>query len=351
MFGIVKQAADSGGEYTVLAGSCANFTDRVSGWNPQDVLILHCGFDQDLDNWFLDKIRARGVSADVALRPLPLRALRGLRRLHLLSNVPCKQIWFERWNRLDPRRRLVVVHASDLTIPVAERAARCFPSARVVFWYWNPAGKGTDPNKSRAKGFERWSFEQRDCDKFGMRFNTQFMFSEVGLIGKRVVPDVDFFFFGADKGRSGELVRLASAAEELGFTHRFRVVRDVTSPGGQRDQRLEWCSPAPYGVVLEEAARGRVVVDFVQHGQSGMTLRVLEALFLGRKLLTNNVDIIDSPVYDRKRVFVWGVDDIRELPAFLRTTVDLPARELLQCYDFGGWLDRFRVVGTTAEEV
>ena len=73
----------------------------------------------------------------------------------------------------------------------------------------------------------------------------------------------------------------------------------------------------PYDMVLKNDRRSRAVLDLVKDKQSGMTVRVLEALFLDRKIVTNNLHLRDAPFYSKGNVFILGVDDISNLKAFL----------------------------------
>lgn len=314
--------------------------DRAVAFDPAETVVLHCGFSTDLDNYFLDAMRRRSVTADVSLRPVPWKLLRAVRRLHLLSGLPAKSVWFGRWLRTGESKRLIIVHAADLTLPAARHAARRFPDARVVFWFWNPAGKRSDPGLAQDAKLELWSFDVDDCAHYGMRQNSQFVFSEIEQIGERVSPDVDLGFYGADKGRAAQLSALAERAEALGLTHRFNVVPDADS----RLDRYPLLVPSrsiPYEELIKEASRARLMVDMAQEGQSGMTLRTLESLYLRRKLVTNVTSVRDSPLYDPTRVFLLGQNDLGDLPAFLRAEPSAPSPQLWAYYDFEAWLCRF----------
>lgn len=316
-------------------------------FDPADVIVLRSGFTAG-DDFFLSAMRARGITADVSLRPITHKAIRALRRLHLLSGLPGKAVWFGQWLRTGEFKRLIIVHAADLTLPAARHAALRFPDARVVFWFWNPAARGTDPERSAAaRGVELWSFDLDDCAKYGMRHNTQFSFAEVARVGAEISPDVDLGFYGADKRRAATLSALAERAAALGLSHRFQVVPSAKS-GLDRYPALVSAKPISYSAMLRETARARVIVDIAQEGQSGMTLRTLESLYLGRKLLTNIQSVCRSPLYDPTRVFVLGRDDLGNLPTFLHGDTVPPSQRLLHHYDFESWLGRFCILGQSA---
>ncbi|NII70156.1 hypothetical protein [Microbacterium ulmi] len=233
---------------------------------------------------------------------------------------------------------MVIVHAADVLVPVAEYIARRYPRKRVILWYWNNASPGSNPALARSqRRIELWSFDSEDCARYGMGHNTTYSFMSLSDID--ATSDVDFFFFGADKGRAAILDELAGAITRAGLTHRLWIAGDESrgvSPSG-----VAFRSPMSYSAHLTNTARARVIVDVVQAGQSGMTLRPLEALFLGKKLLTNSLDIVHSPLYDPTRVFVFGLDDEAALRSFVETPMVRPTRALLEYYDVAGWIGRF----------
>lgn len=312
----------------------------VGGMGGRRALVLYSGFSRGGNDFFIRATRQRGYDADLSIRPVKSRVLRAVRRVHMYSRLPFKKVWFGEWVNQDYPVDLVVVHASDITLPAAEYAAKRYPNAQVVFWFWNPVGRGLNPDLARSSALECWSFDQIDCARYGLSWNSQFMFSEIREIAGASHTDVDFGFYGADKGRAELLSSLADHLTSAGMSFRFSVVPDG-SEDLSRFPRLISAPAVGYESLLEECAKFRVIVDFVQDGQSGMTLRILEALYMGRKVLTNLASIASCSLYDRSRVFIWGVDSVVDLPEFLRCEYQDPAPALLKYFDFESWLARF----------
>ena len=71
----------------------------------------------------------------------------------------------------------------------------------------------------------------------------------------------------------------------------------------------------------------------------------MEALFYGKKLLTNNPDIVTEPYYDPQRVFIFGKDDPASLREFVERPVD-PAADMSRWrqspYHIARWIETFR---------
>lgn len=307
---------------------------------PGKVLVLLSGSFAGIE-LYLAEIQARGLDAARCLRPIRSTLLRALRRTHLALPLPFKAFWFADWEHLISGKSLVIVEAADLHIPVARHLVRRLPEADVVFWYWNPTSKGTNPARAKGKGFTLWSFDAADCARFGMSNNTQYSFANLAEIAGDLEPEVDFFFYGVDKGRASALSELANHLERFGLTYSFNV---VTTAGRDLQQfpRLTAAGLISYVELLRLTARSRVVVDIAQAGQSGLTLRALEALYLGKKLVTTSSEVRESALYEPSRVFLLGDQPITELPAFLRTAMTPASPRVLAHYDFSCWVERFR---------
>ncbi len=66
-------------------------------------------------------------------------------------------------------------------------------------------------------------------------------------------------------------------------------------------------------------ARSRAVLDVPNHQQSGLTMRVIENICIGKKIVTTNPHIIGEPFYDKNQVFLLGEDNMDILKPFIRS--------------------------------
>ena len=65
----------------------------------------------------------------------------------------------------------------------------------------------------------------------------------------------------------------------------------------------------PYSEYLDIVKKSKCIIDVVVEGQSGLSLRPMEALFFEKKLITNNASVRDYDFYDKNNIFIYGVDD------------------------------------------
>lgn len=72
--------------------------------------------------------------------------------------------------------------------------------------------------------------------------------------------------------------------------HRFEKI-----PKEYKDEVTD--QALPYEQILSLNRQSRAILEINQTGQTGLTVRALEATFLKKKLLTTNKSIQDTPLY------------------------------------------------------
>ena len=64
-------------------------------------------------------------------------------------------------------------------------------------------------------------------------------------------------------------------------------------------------------------AQSSAVFDFANHRQAGFTMRVMENLCAGRKIITNNPHVADAPFFSEDRLLIYRDQDFSAVPGFL----------------------------------
>lgn len=90
----------------------------------------------------------------------------------------------------------------------------------------------------------------------------------------------------------------------------------------------------------------RCLVEIIQKGQHGLSLRALEALFLDKKLITSNPEIAKEPFYRPENIYICSNFENLEFEKkrvldFLNTPqLEIP-EEIKQKYLFSNWFAHF----------
>lgn len=277
----------------------------------------------------------RGIEVAQVYKQLPT-LIRAIRRIQIELNIPGIYSWIESWKKKIKHYETVIIHASKITPPVVKFIRRKNPDVRIIVWYWNPVDKCVSLDQFSDVDCEIWSFDEEDCARYGLKYNTQYYFNNVPL--KTTQDKFDVFFVGGDKGRIKDLMDIKQKFDNLGISSYFHI-----TPTGRKHEvyKAIYKERISYTKVLDYISESKAILDYVSEKQSGLTLRPLEALFFRKKLITNDKTIVNRDFYRRENIFVIGKDDIENLPQFLNTPYQVVEEEIVNKYDFDSWLDRF----------
>jgi len=96
-----------------------------------------------------------------------------------------------------------------------------------------------------------------------------------------------------------------------------------------------------YQKILQLIEKSDSILDLLSNPEDGLSLRAMESLFFGKKLITNSLRIAEYDFYKSENIFIIGKDDIEHLPDFLKTPYNQNNQEIIDYYDFDNWVKRF----------
>lgn len=224
-----------------------------------------------------------------------------------------------------------------------------FPMARTLLYMWD-----SFENKSHGDvtGFlEQFdvaaSFDRVDCQTYGMRFRPLFFNEQKVEQGKHL--QYDFSFIGTIHCERYAILRSLVAQAENRYTHFvFAYLPSMlhyywfklTKPEFQGVPKSAFhFSAMPYAEVLRVISESKAIVDIEHPRQRGLTMRTLEVIGAGKKLITTNREVLEYPFYSPGRVALLD----RTAPAlpegFLEAELPLLPPELLATYSLDGWIE------------
>lgn len=279
---------------------------------------------------------------------------RALRKLLSQQHMSTAR-FFDNWIDDVHQFKSVIIHANTINQSVPDTLRRMGYKGRIIYWYWNPVCNCVSPDKINRNCCELWSFSADDCIKYNMSYNSTYYFEEKAsdMLKNKKNDDcdrkrktkeeieTDIVFVGADKGRYGKLMKLKGQAEKAGLKTDFRIIRDASSnASGEYSSRLN------YEEVIRLIKKSRVVLEILQKGQTGLSLRTMEAIFYEKKLITDNSTIQNEEFYDDRTVLILDGRENEEnfsnnLYRFIRENDAKFGHEYIDYYDFKNWLKRF----------
>lgn len=249
--------------------------------------------------------------------------------------LPFQSIWYEGWKKEIKKYDTVIVFANNLSWQILSYIKDKNPDARLIVWYWDTISEKNRLPEKYKSFCEVWSFDEKDCERYGMRKNVQFYYP-MAAVNKDILYDA--MFVGLDKGRTKLLGQICDMLRKNGFTVYTYVPRYKKEKGHPEQKILK---PMKYTDVISLVIQSGCIIDIPKSGQTGMTLRVLEALFYSKKLITTNKNISNAEFYNPANIFIWDNPSDDEVQKFFSLPVESVAKEILNRYTFETWIKNF----------
>lgn len=247
---------------------------------------------------------------------------RAFRKMRLPLNL-----FFAKWTHELEKYDDVIIFDNAYARSITKFIKKRYPEKKVILWYWNSLAEYGGRNMADGDRYvdEVWTYSKYDTKKYGFCYNTQF-YSKLVEVEKNGFYDI--LFVGRDKGRNGKIDRLKTELASRGLKVKFITIK--------REQDL-----IPYSQYLKEIGNSKCILDLGAYGHSGLSLRPMETLFLKRKLITDNDDIVNYDFYRPENIFIIGKDDIGKLKGFIESPYKEIDKKMVDYYEFDNWLKRF----------
>lgn len=218
-----------------------------------------------------------------------------------------------------------------------------YPNAQIIYWFRNSLD-AVDYKKSKSLHIKHaaicdraMSFDQKDSLKYGYEYIENPYVKDKTLICS--IVKYDMIFLGSDKSRFESIMRIVRYTERLKWNNYIYIYSR-----SKKDDKYVKNVFKPYREYLSEMVQSKVILDIVDASyQTGYSLRVFEALFYKKKLITNHKIIMNEAFYNRNNIYIIDPDNERtydELDYFLSTPyVDIDDC-IIRKYNFYDWIKR-----------
>lgn len=181
-----------------------------------------------------------------------------------------------------------------------------YPDAKLVCFFQDlvSSNKGLDIERFRRFFDLILTFDHEDARKYGFVYHP-LVYSQKCPFD---VPDIyscsDVFFAGKAKNRLPEIETAFEKLSAAGLNCDFHVV------GVKRSERafsegINYCKFMTYTEYLGRLQAARCILEIMQHGGHGFTLRVNEAIAYNKKLISNNRELLSAPFYKPEYISVF----------------------------------------------
>ena len=185
------------------------------------------------------------------------------------------------------------------------RIKKIFKKAKksVIFYLWNPIQlEFTSKKINKLKKFYNvFTYSKFDSQKFHLKYNCQFLSNVYHISFNNIGEEkYDCIFCGLDKQRTKRIEQIYLCCKHPYFyllkDERYSVHSAIIT------YKNSWLSYRDYILKLNQS---QCVLDVCPCENSGMTLRVLEAVYYNKKLITDNKDVKNEPFYNEEKVLIF----------------------------------------------
>lgn len=180
-----------------------------------------------------------------------------------------------------------------------------YPGSKYVCFYQDLVSKLIHLNINRVK--ERFdlvlSFDQADVEKYGLIYYP-LIYSEYSCNIPNQVKDSDVYFVGKAKDRLSEIIDAFEYLDAEGLKCDFHIVGVKREEQAYKD-KIDYCNQMPYIENISRIKSTRCILEIMQQGGHGYTLRVCEAIMYDKKLLSNNIELLNAPFYSKDCISIF----------------------------------------------
>jgi hypothetical protein len=322
----------------------------VSGLHGKRILFIGIGF-YDYEMSIVTRLRQCGAIVQAFFdRPAALRSsmlANSLRLAHIGTGLLI---------RLHEQRILrciestscdyvLIIKSIDLRPQFLETLRNHQRRAEFILYQWDSLARLPGIGE-RLRYFDRvLTFDRNDSvAQAGLRFRPLFYRTNVNIAAQfEQAPDLDLCFVGWLHSDRLEMIRrlqsIASAQHLSFFVYLFTGVRTCVKLWLEGKAAEVHTRTLPYSELEDIYRRSRVVVDLPHALQSGLTMRAIEAVGHGRKLITTAVDVVNYDFYPSGNVQLIRADHPQLDAHFARTPPAPYSKAIQRRYSLDAWIE------------
>lgn len=268
------------------------------------------------------------------------------RKLFKILKIPCS-LFYSEWKKEKEKFDIILLEDCTADGKIITCLRRKFPQAKIVYWFRNSIEakdyqKGKKMRIASAKECDDIiSYDRRDCVKWGFRYKENCYAirecSEEKRGQKLNKIKYDMIFLGTDKERLNTLMKIIHYTESLKWENYIYIY----SYKNEKNKYIKNVS-LDYNLYISKIMQSNVILDVVNPDQEGYTLRIFEALFYNKKLISNCKMLYKEPFYHPNNIYIFdetNFDSLYGLNEFINKPFVPIDYSIKKKYDFYYWIE------------
>ena len=297
---------------------------------------------QDKNQYFFPYIKSKDV---IRVSPINNTSIffRIIRRLIISLNLPLYKIILGDWVSRIPEVDVIILFDSGYVPKIKKYIRKKNRNCKIILFLWNHV------NPSRLefiKDFNdksnTWTFVKEDSIKYGINLNSTLYCKDVILPKSQQLYDV--VFVGREKGKAGNIVDIAKKMETFGLKVKLHLIRSAGNEYTEEIENMLTDKFLDYQKYLEIVSKTDMLLDIAEPNNYGLSMRVIEALYFNKKLITNNEKIKYEPFYNENNIYIIKNNRLDGFEEFMKKDYVHTNEEYKSYFSIENWIKRFDTV-------
>lgn len=243
-----------------------------------------------------------------------------LQKLHCCESVnkyidlPMKSIWFQDFEKLKIRThdKVCFIFSKSQSWLLQykngcyiELLRKKYPTCKIVLFLWDLISSfyKFDVAFFKQNCDAILTYDSGDARRYGLIY-CSVPYSYVEIAENPEISKFDVYFCGRAKDRLQDIYRVYEYLKQNQMSCRF-FITGVPVKEQRYKEDITYNKTLSYYSNLQYLQKARFVLEIVQKGSKGETLRVKEAVTYGKKIITNNTEMKNNGYYSPKNVCVY----------------------------------------------
>lgn len=224
-----------------------------------------------------------------------------------------------------------------------------YKKAKLIMYQWD----SIDNNKSCleiAKYFDyAFTFDRNDADYLGWNYRPLFFGDEVRI--NDVNRKYDFALVGTLYYKRALLLKkVKEFSDRYGYSlfdylvsprlvfylHKYIMHDSKYKDISKKEVKFKSLKRED---LRETYCDSKILVDYAADNQEGLTMRSIESIGYGCKLITNNKSIMREDIYRFGNIYIYDLDLFDVPKSFIESPYNMVSNDVMHYYSISGWVD------------
>lgn len=209
-------------------------------------------------------------------------------------------------------------------------------------------------NIERVKNFENissfcdniYSFDKKDCKKYNLKYRPTFYSKRLEkLKNSDFKESIDIFFVGIYRKNRLDIVKELYGEKNYIYLYYPKIFfyllkflkREEFKKINSKYINFQPIKKEDYNELFKKS---KYILDIPENNQSGLTQRILDSLFLNKKIITTQKSLLEEKFYNENNILlIESYEDIYKNKIFFEKEYEIISNEIVHYYSIEKWAE------------